>query len=69
MRIILQWPATQEAAQYHRLPLAIINTHFNKEIASLIFTIMEVGAMLAISGLGQKGTVPEHQVEVHDMRE
>jgi hypothetical protein len=50
------------------LPLAI-NTHLNKEVAALVFAMIGIDAMLAISGLGQEGTVPEHLVEVHDMRE
>jgi hypothetical protein len=51
------------------LPLTIINTHLNKEVAALVFAMIGIDAMLAISGLGQEGTVLEHLVGVHDMRE
>jgi hypothetical protein len=35
VRIILQRPATDEAAQHHRLPAAVVNTYLHKEAAAV----------------------------------
>jgi hypothetical protein len=42
VRIVLQRHATYKAAYYHHLPLAIINTHLDKEAATLVGAVIEI---------------------------
>jgi hypothetical protein len=51
LRIILQRPATNKAAQYHGLPRQLINTHLDKEAAAVVFTVVEIDAALVIPAL------------------
>ena len=55
MRIILQRPTIDKAAQHHGLPPAVINTHFDKEAAAVALAVVEIDAALVIPALGQVG--------------
>ena len=67
MRVILQRLCVDEAAQHHRLPAPVINTHLYKEAAPIWpSAVIEIDAALVIPALGQIGAVVYHPVQLHD---
>jgi len=63
MGIIIKWPATDEAAQHHGLPPAIIDAHPRRISRDFIGVVVEIDTTLIISALGQIGAVVQHPIE------
>ena len=66
MTIIIYSHATYEASQHHRLLLAVVYAHLDRESAAHVGVMVEVDVAVLIPALGQVGAMLEYPVELHD---